>query len=118
MRTSFVLAGLLVGCGDSGPTADPYQCWSAGGAACFQLPTTPVTAVDAFGKPTQLALDCGPYEVRTSAAPVTFSGATINAIDRTPVPLVHIETFADVAMTKLLGDTISDELGDYSLTIP
>jgi hypothetical protein len=117
MRSSFVLALLAVGCGDGEPTPDPYQCMAAGGAGCFQLPTKPVTAVDAFGRPTQLVLDCGPYEMRTSAAPVTFSGTTVNAIDRTAVPLVHVETFADVAMTKLLGDTISNELGDYSFTI-
>jgi len=118
MRTSFVLALVLVGCGDSEPTPDPYTCMAAGGAGCFQLPTRPVAAVDAYGKPTAIDLNCGPYEVATSAAPVTFRGTTVNAIDATAVPLVHVETFADLAMTSLLGETISDELGTYSLTIP
>lgn len=118
MRTSFVLAVALVGCADDNQPADPYTCMAAGGAGCFQLPTKPVTATDAFGKPTQLVLDCGAYEVRTSAAPVTFTGTTVNALDRTAVPLVHVEAFADLAMTSLLAETISDELGAYSLTIP
>src|SRR5690606_3545094 len=89
-----------------------------GGASCFELPTNPITAADALGRPAQPALDCGPYEVRTSAVPVTLAGTTRNAFDRRTVPLVHVEAFADLAMTSFLGEAISDEVGAYSLTIP
>jgi hypothetical protein len=118
MRISFALAMVLGGCADDAVTPTPYTCLAAGGAACFQLPTKPIAAADAFGKPAQPVLDCGPYEVRTSAAPVTFRGTTVNALDATATPLVHVEAFEDLAMTRVLGETVSDELGAYSLTIP
>ncbi len=121
MKTSMVVPVIvtaLAGCADDKQPADPYACMAAGGEACFQLPANPILAADALGKPAQPALDCAPYEVKTSAAPVTFSGTTTNALDRAPTPLVHIEAFADLAMTSLLGETISDEVGDYMLTIP
>lgn len=117
MRISIAFVAALAGCGDGGPTADPYSCMAAGGASCFELPTNPITAADALGRPAQPALDCGPYEVRTSAVPVTLAGTTRNAFDRRTVPLVHVEAFADLAMTSFLGEAISDEIGEYSLTI-
>jgi hypothetical protein len=118
MRTWFALAMVMGGCADDGVTPTPYECLAAGGAACFELPTKPIAAADAFGKPAQLALNCAAYEVKTSAAPVTFRGATLNALDATATPLVHVEAFEDLAMTRMLGETVSDELGAYSLTIP
>lgn len=117
MRTSIAFVAALAACGDGGPTADPYSCMAAGGASCFELPTNPIAAADPLGRPAQPALDCGPYEVRTSAAPVTLAGTTRNAFDRRTVPLVHVEAFADLAMTSFLGEAISDEVGEYSLTI-
>jgi hypothetical protein len=118
MKTSFAIVAVLAGCADDKQPADPYECMAAGGAACFELPTKPIAAVDALGKPAQPSLECGPYEVHTSAAPVTLAGTTINALDGEAVPLVHVEAFADLATTSLLGETISDELGAYALTIP
>jgi hypothetical protein len=117
MKTWFVLVVAVAGCADDKQPADPYACMAAGGEACFQLPANPIAAADALGKPAQPALDCAPYEVKTSAAPVDFHGSTTNLLDRTTVPLVHIEAFADLAMTSLLGETISDEVGAYELTI-
>lgn len=117
MKEKIALVVALAGCADDKQPADPYTCMAAGGEACFQLPATPILAADALGKPAQPVLDCAPYEVKTSAAPVTFTGTTTNALDRAPTPLVRIEAFADLAMTSLLGETISDEVGEYGLTI-
>jgi hypothetical protein len=116
-RLASVLLLVLAGCGDGEPSADPYACMAAGGAACFQLPASTIAAADALGKPAQAALHCSPYEVHTSVAPVTFSGRTVNSFERTMTPLVHVEAFADLGLTSLLGETISDEVGAYELTI-
>lgn len=117
MRTSIAFVVALAGCADDKPEADPYTCMAAGGASCFQLPANPITAADELGRPAVPTLDCGPYEIHTSGAPVRLTGTTRNAFDRRQVPLVHVEAFADLAMTSLLGEGISDEVGAYTLTI-
>jgi hypothetical protein len=116
MRTSIALVAALVGCGDE-PTADPYKCVSAGGSACFELPTRVVDAADASGQAATPLLDCPAYEVMISATPVTFTGKTVHASNKAMVPLVHVELFSDLALTTLVGETISDEAGVYTLTV-
>ncbi len=117
MRHAIALLVVLAGCADDTPEADPYRCMAAGGASCFELPANPITAADELGRPAVPDLDCGPYEIHTSGAPVMLAGTTRNAYDRRQVPLVHVEAFADLAMTSLLGEAISDEVGAYTLTI-
>lgn len=117
MRHAIAFVAALAGCTDGKPEADPYTCMAAGGAGCFQLPANPIASADELGRPAVPALDCGPYEIHTSGAPVMLAGTTRNAYDRRQVPLVHVEAFADLAMTSLLGEAISDEVGAYSLAI-
>jgi hypothetical protein len=117
MRTSIALAVALMGCSEEEPTADAYKCAAAGGAACFELPTRVVEATDASGADTTPVLDCAAYEVTTANAPITFTGRTVHAVNKAMVPLVHVELFADLALTMLVGETISDETGNYTFMV-
>jgi hypothetical protein len=117
MRTSIALLLALTACSDDEPTADAYKCAAAGGAGCFELPTRVVEATDATGAPTAPVLDCSAYEVTTAGAPVTFTGNTVHAVNKAKIGLVHVELFSDLALTTLLAETISDEMGAYTLTV-
>ena len=117
MRLPTVLLLGLLGCDDDGPAADPYRCVAAGGEGCFELPTDVVAAADATGTIIQPALDCGPYEVVTSASPLMFSGRVVDLQDRdTAVAGVRIEAFADMELTSPLFTTTTDADGAYSVT--
>lgn len=106
----------LLGC-DDGPAADPYGCISAGGQACFQLPTDVVGAADKDGAAVESILVCDPFEPATSASPITFSGHTVDfsAAD-TFVPDVRVEAFADLALTSRIIDVTSDAEGAWTAT--
>ena len=112
MRTIACLLALAA-CGADEPAADPYKCMASGGAGCFEMPTKPISAADAMGLATTPVLDCAPYEV--TSAPVTFTGKTLNMINKAMTPQVRVELFADLAMTQPRGDTMSDDLADYTL---
>ena len=117
MRIPFALAVALSGCADDGPVADPYKCRAAGGAGCFELPTEPLAAADPMGNPVAPVLDCGPHSAATSSGPVTFTGKTLNVINKAMIPNVRIEVFEDIALTVPLGDLTSSDTGDWTLTI-
>lgn len=108
-----LLVGVL-GCGDEGPAADPYQCMAGGGAACFELPTDVIRAADADGVAVLPVLDCGPYEDLDGT--VAFTGQTIDLITKAPVGDVRVEGFGDLSMTARLFDVTSDDAGDYTVT--
>jgi hypothetical protein len=112
--TTLLLMGAL-GCSDDGPVADPYRCVAAGGEGCFELPTDVVAAADVNGVTVLPVLDCGPYEVVTSASPVTFSGHVVDFLnEETFVPDVRIEAFADMTLTSRLFDVTSDADGAWT----
>ena len=117
MRTSLALVLALCGCAAPERPADPYTCVSAGGAGCFELPSHPLTAVDADGRPTPAVLDCAAYQAIRSPAPVMLAGKTLDAVDHAAIGLVDIELFAEPALATPIGEVISDDVGTYSLTI-
>jgi hypothetical protein len=71
MRRRLVLALAVLGCNDHSPVADPYKCISAGGEACFELPSDVLYAVNGDGAPVAPILGCGPRAVETSPSPFT-----------------------------------------------
>lgn len=117
MRLPAVLLLGALGCSDDGPSADPYRCVAAGGEGCFELPTDVVSAADASGVSVLPVLDCGPYDVVTSSAPLSFAGHVVDLEDsETFVPGVRIEAFADMTLTSRLFDVTSDADGAWSAT--
>lgn len=102
-----LFVSLVAACGAEDPP-DPYACMAAGGAACFELPTTAVEAIDVADNPVDAAFDCDPI----AAAPntTTIGGHTIDLMTRMPMP--NIEVRIDTI------DTISDEYAELTVTPP
>lgn len=122
MRWVLVLS-LVAACGAEDP-ADPYACMAAGGAACFELPTTAVEAIDVADNPVEPSFDC--------AAPVaapfatSISGHTIDLMTGMPIPAIEARigdvdavsnNYAELTVAPAL--TISDWLisGDGRLPV-
>ena len=115
MRVPLVLFAALVACSDDEPAADPYKCMAAGGGGCFEMPTKPIAAADANGNAATPVLDCAPYEV--TSGPVTFTGQTVNLLNKAATPAVKVEVFGDLQLTLPAGNATSDDAAAYSLAI-
>lgn len=116
MRWTTALAVSVLGCSDDGPAADPYKCVSAGGDACFQMPTDVVYATDAGGAIVEPMLDCEPYEPSFSAG--TLSGLTVDAFDsEQTIGGVELLGFRDLELTDGMFDVISAEDGSWAASV-
>jgi hypothetical protein len=111
MRWVFVC--LLAGCA-SDPVADPYACMAAGGAACFELPTTAVEAIDVADNPVDPALDCAAI-TGTPLSATTVAGHTIDLFTGAPLPGIAVQVFDDVGLTAKSDDTVSDNYAEVTV---
>jgi hypothetical protein len=117
MRMWLVLLVGAIGCSNDGPAADPYKCISAGGEACFQLPSDVLYAVTEAGEVVAPVLGCGAPVVEYSASSVMLSGLTIDSSGDLAVPGVRIETFEDRHFTGSVFDVTSDSTGAWSASV-
>jgi hypothetical protein len=121
LRAAFTLAavtGGVAGCADDGPVASAYRCVAAGGEGCFEPPSAAIAAATGDGSVVPAALDCAPYELVTSQAPVELAGTTVELVDRqAAAPLVRVEAYRDLAQTTPVLDTASDAAGQWSATV-
>lgn len=115
------LRGLLVvmvaGCGGSDATPDASKlpaCKEMGGAACFQLPTAPVSTRD--GTPS--ALGCG-LVTHPAPSPVTFTGTVRGFGSNKPIPNATLKVYGSADYGTPLASVTSDATdATYSLTVP
>ena len=122
MKAMIVIVTAVVGCTDNGPSADPYQCMSAGGSACFQLPNAKVEAADATGASVAVDLTCNPTSM--PLGPVTVTGTTVGLFGGNPIGPARVEMYGNLALTTALADVTSDDgsvdpmlLGSYSAAV-
>jgi hypothetical protein len=110
----WVFLCLLAGCAGDPDPADPYACMAAGGAACFELPTTAVEAIDVADNPVDPALDCAPV-TGTPLSATTVGGHTIDLFTGTPLPGIAVQVFDDVGLTAKSDDTVSDNYAELTV---
>ena len=108
----WVFLCLLAGCADD-PVADPYACMAAGGASCFELPTTAVEAIDVADNPVDPVLDCDP--VTATASTSSVGGHTIDLFTGAPLPGIQVQVFDDVGLTAKSDDTVSDNYAELTV---
>src|SRR5262245_58029418 len=109
MRIS-IIALLVTACGDESPTADPYKCVAAWGDAYFELTTARVEGADPISFASKAPiLNCAPFELTMSAAPVTLTGRTVTLYGDNPIGSVRFEMFANLNLTGSLADVTSDD---------
>lgn len=87
---------------------------AAGGAACFELPTTAVEAIDVADNPVAPALDCAPV-TGTPLGATTVGGHTIDLFTGTPLPGIQVQVFDDVGLTAKSDDTVSDNYAELTV---
>jgi hypothetical protein len=109
----WVFLCLLAGCAGDPDPADPYACMAAGGAACFELPSTAVEAIDVADNPVEPALDCAPVTATSFTSAV--GGHTIDLFTGTPLPGISVQVFDDVGLTAKSDDTVSDNYGELTV---
>lgn len=109
-----LVVGLVVGCGTEADPADPYACMAAGGAACFELPTTAVEAIDVADNPIAPAFDCAPA-TGTPIAAMAFTGHTVDFVTSAPLPGIAVKVFDDVEMMAISDDTISNNYAEVTV---
>jgi hypothetical protein len=107
----------VMGCGGSDPAPDASllkPCKEMGGAACFHLPTAPVSTRD--GAPS--ALGCG-LVTHPAPSPVTFSGIVKSFSSNKPIPNATIKVFGSADYGTPIATATSDATdASYSLTVP
>lgn len=88
---------------------------AGGGGGCFEMPTAAVAAANPDGTLDAPLLACAPFAVVQSPGPLTFTASTSYMRSGERAKDVHVELFADPALTNLLGEATSDEAGELEL---
>jgi hypothetical protein len=109
---------VLVGCG-SGGGSDPdagaaEACLEHGGAACFQLPTAPMTTAEGEAS----TIGCGPVVPEPSTEAVTYTGFVQFFGGGEPIAGAEVEIFPSGAFDTPVASATSGADGAYTLTFP
>jgi hypothetical protein len=117
MRFPLVMVTVIAtvaACGDSETQPDAgSQCGTAGGGACFSLPTAPLSVPDGAAD-----LACTPLVMTPAPTAVTVRGKVQGFGSGTPIPGADVKLFPTVEFATPLAETVADAEAKYSITLP